>query len=141
MKKMPELTPEEQVIERRHSRTTMRATWIGMAASTVAILGFVLPAVSWFARPAIVALLSDAVSAQVQDQIDTQIEAKTKPLNAGFKAILQQNVNRLKREIAELERRDRSDGLNEIETRTLTDKRIDLEGQQAALKAIEEAEG
>lgn len=141
MAKKPELTAEEQVIERRHSRTQMRATWIGMAASTVAILGLVLPSVTWLFRPAVIALLSEAVSAQVEQKIDDKIEARTKPLNAGFKAIIKQNVNRLRREIAELERRDRSEGLNQIETRTLADKRGELEEQQEALRAIEDAEG
>lgn len=89
-------------------------------------------------------LLTDVVQAEVSGQVtqtvDTKLNEKVRPLNEGFKALLQQQINRLKREIAELERKQRAEGLTAQETRDLTDKRIDLNGQEAALRAIKEAE-
>jgi hypothetical protein len=75
------------------------------------------------------------------DDIDRKIERRLQPLNVGFKAIIQQNVENLQRDIARMEfRRDSTDSWTVEDAADLAQKRIDLANQREALTSIRAAE-
>lgn len=118
------------------SRDERKSIGISSIASIVGVCAVVLP-VGWFlVKPA----LADSIADQMKGTIDSAVQAKIQPLNVGFKAILQQNIDRLRRDIDQLENKQRSGALTEQELRNLSDKRIDLDGQRAALDGIMRAE-
>lgn len=83
-------------------------------------------------KKGIVSVMSDAMAGEITKQVQTQVA----PLAAGFKVILQQNIDRLRREIGALEFKERTGTLTADEARLLDDRRIELDGQKAALDAI-----
>lgn len=131
-----ELSPDEVAAERRHSHTTYRASLLATLASTIAIAGFVGPLLLWVGRPAVVAVMAEAMSPAVHAQVRRQLT----PVHEGLKVIIANNIATLEDDIAELERRDRAAGLDELDTQKLTRRRRELRSQQQALSAIASAE-
>ena len=122
----------DQGAKTRHRKSVLLSTVV----STIAICGGIAP-VAWVVlSPWFVGVLSTAMADEIKDQVKAQIA----PLNAGFKAIIQQNIDRLRREIEALEFRSRTNIMTPEEARELADKRIELDGQRAALNAIEASE-
>lgn len=118
----------DQGAKTRHRKSVLLST----VASTLGICGVIAP-VAWIVlSPWLVGVLSTAMADEIKDQVKQQIA----PLNAGFKAILQQNIDRLRREIEALEFKSRSGTMTADEARDLADKRIELDGQRGALAAI-----
>ena len=122
--------------ELRHRRTQTRATIYGTIASVLAICGVLGPILLLITRPLLVEVMAAAMAPTVQAQVKRQ----TEPLAAGFKVLIQQNIDRLRREIAELEQKARNNTMTPDEAREVEDKRIELDGQRAALAAIVSAE-
>ena len=108
---------------------------ITMAASLLGMLVIIAPIAWTLVRPVLVASISEAMADDVAKSIDEEVE----PLTNGFKAIVQQNINQLRREIARMEDRKRKDPEHWTTTDTddLVNLRIALEGQQKALRALE----
>lgn len=93
------LTPEEEEVDRRHSRTTRRASILATLTSTFAIVGVVGPAVLYISRPLLVGMLAEALAPTVNAQIKEQIA----PVNEAFKVILRQQIDSLQEDVDRLE--------------------------------------
>lgn len=109
---------------------------VSTIASLVAVSAIVLPGAWYLVKPA----LAKEVAGELTLVVEQTVQKKLAPLNVGFKAILQQNIDRLRREISVLENKQRAGALTDQEVRDLVDKRIDLDGQIEALSGIREAE-
>lgn len=131
-----DLTPEEQDLENRHRKTTVKASVIATLGSTVALAAAIFPAVAFFGRPAIIGAIAEGMAPIVNAQVAQQLT----PVNEGVKAIIRSRVAQLEDEIAELERRDRIEPLDAAETQRLTSKRRELRDQQNALRVITNTE-
>jgi TRAP-type C4-dicarboxylate transport system permease small subunit len=115
-------TKEER---RRHIVSTM---------STFAAL-FPLAIAAWFlVKPALVSSISGAMAAG----IDQKITLVAAPLVAGMAALLQQNINDLRREIGKLEHEQQYDphAFTSEQAAELITLRIDLDAQRRALNAM-----
>jgi hypothetical protein len=119
------------------SRDERKSIGISAIASIIGMCAIVLPVGWYLVKPAV----ADSVAAQLTDVVEQTVQKKLQPLNVGFKAILQQNIDRLRREIGALENKQRSGALTDQEARDLIDKKIDLDGQVSALQGITRAEG
>jgi hypothetical protein len=111
---------------------------ISSAASVVAVLAVLAPAVWFLAKPVLVSSISTAMA----DGMEEKIDKKLAPMNNGFKAIIQQNINRLRRDISRLEyiRQAEPQKWTPQMSDDLTNMQIDLDGQLMALDAIRAAE-
>lgn len=119
------------------SKDERKSIGISAVSSIVGVCAVVLPVGWYLVRPA----LADSLAAQMTGKIESTVQQKLIPLNTGFKAILQQNIDRLRRDIDALENKARSGPLTNDEVRELSDKRIELDGQRQALAGIIAAEG
>jgi hypothetical protein len=118
------------------SKEERKSIGISAMASIVGMSAIVLPVGWYLVKPAV----AKDVAAELSATVETTVQKKLAPLNVGFKAILQQNIDRLRREISVLENKQRAGALTDQEVRDLIDKRIDLDGQIDALAGIREAE-
>jgi len=113
---------------------------IGLSAlASVVAMCAVLGPVSWYVvKPLLVASVSTAMA----EDLDETIDNKLMPLNAGFKAILQSNINGIRRQIAALEyhREQFEDDWTAVDAQQLAQLYIDLDAQQSALRAVRSAE-
>lgn len=118
------------------SKDERKSIGISAVAAIVGMCAIVLPVGWWLVKPA----LAESLSEQLTTQMEQTVAKKIAPLNAGFKAVIQQNIDRLRREIATLENKARTAPLSDQEARELIDKRIELDGQLAAIAEIRAAE-
>lgn len=118
------------------SKEERKSIGISAIASIIGMCAIVLPIGWYLVKPAIAKEMAE----ELTDVVEQTVQKKLGPLNVGFKAILQQNIDRLRREISVLENKQRAGALTDQEARDLIDKRIDLDGQIAALSGIREAE-
>ena len=91
--------------------------------------------VGWYmARPVLVSSVATAMAGDIEETIDKKLA----PIAGGFTAIVQQNINRLRRDISRLEFIQMNEPANwTIQMADdLTDMRIELDGQEAALNAM-----
>jgi hypothetical protein len=109
---------------------------VSVIASLVAMAGVLGPAAWFLVKPA----LAQSVAEELSGVVEATVQKKLAPVNAGFKAILQQNIDRLRREIAAIENKGRLGPLTDQEARDLIDKRIELDGQIDAITSIRNAE-
>jgi hypothetical protein len=74
------------------------------------------------------------------NDIDQRITAVAAPLATGMKALLQQNINDLRRDIGKLEHQQQSDPhiFTSEQAAELITLRIDLDAQRQALNAMRE---
>jgi phage terminase Nu1 subunit (DNA packaging protein) len=113
-----------------------RTVGISVIASLVAMAAVLLPSAWFLVKPA----LAQSVAEELTGVVEQTVQKKLAPMNAGFKALLQQNIDRLRREIAILENKAHAGPLPEQDARDLIDKRIELDGQIAAITSIRQAE-
>lgn len=118
------------------SKDERKSIGISAVAAIIGMCAVVLPVGWYLVRPA----LAQSLSAELTAQMEQTVQKKLAPMNAGFKALLQQNIDRLRREIAALENKGRLAPLTDQEARDLIDKRIELDGQIAAITSIRNAE-
>ena len=105
----------------------------GAVLSVAASLVVVVPAIWFVIQPLLLSSLNTAMAQETREIV----KAEVAPLSAGFTVIIQQNILRLRKEIAQLERRQRlPEGLTREETDTLVDLRSQLEAQQMALAEL-----
>lgn len=109
--------------------------FISMAASTVAMLGVILPAGWFLVKPVLMASVSTAMATDIQEAVQTEIQ----PIKTGVEAIIQSNINRIRRQISTLEHRRDTDPerWTSEDAGHLTDLKIDLDGQKRALAAVQ----
>lgn len=94
-------------------------------------------AVGWFiVQPLMVSQISVAMAGEIQDAIETE----TRPIIGAFEAIIQSDVNRLKRVISRLEYKEehKPDDWTQVDSDRLSDSRIELETFQKALRELED---
>ncbi len=97
---------------------------------------FTLAGMGWFIlQPVMLSQLSTAMAGEIQDAIELQ----TKPIIGAFEAIIQSDVNRLKRVIARLEFKEEHKPIEwtEADSDRLSDSKIELETFQKALRELE----
>lgn len=99
MKDKQPLSPEEEEVDRRHAKTTRKASILATLTSTLAIVGVVGPAVLYVSRPLLVAMLAEAMAPTVNAQIKQQIA----PVNEAFKVLLRQQIDTLQEDVDRLE--------------------------------------
>jgi hypothetical protein len=90
---------------------------------------------AWFlVKPALVASISMAMA----EGIDQKITLVAAPLVAGMQALLQQNINDIRREIGKLEHAQQYDphAFTSEQSAELITLRIDLDAQRRALAAM-----
>ena len=120
------------------SKDERKSIGISAVASIIGMCAVILPVGWYFVKPALAASISTVMAEDIEEKIDR----KLMPLNAGFKAILQQNIEQIQRNIARLEYRQSQDPNWSVqEASDLAQMRIDLSNQRAALTAIRDAEG
>jgi len=119
------------------SKDERKSIGVSALASIIGMCGILAP-VGWYViKPTLVA----AVSTAMAEDIQSSIEHKLEPLNAGFKAIILQNINSKRRLIAAMEfRRDTGDMWTAADATQLAQLQIELDGQIAAYQAIVAAE-
>lgn len=82
-------------------------------------------------------LLVDSIGVAMAQETTEIVKAEVSPLKAAFSVTIQQTILRLQKEIAQLERKQRTaDGLTAEETNTLVDLRAQLQAQEMALEAL-----
>jgi hypothetical protein len=116
------------------SKDERRSIGISAVASIVGMCGILAP-VGWYVvKPTLVASVSSAMA----DELDSKIAQQVAPLNQGFKAIIQSNINNIRRAIARMEfaRDDPETPWTAQQADDLAQLTIDLAAQQAALDAI-----
>lgn len=118
------------------SKEERKSIGISAIASIVGMCAIVLPVGWYLVKPAV----AKEVAEELTNVVEQTVQKKLAPMNAGFKALLQQNIDRLRREIAALENKARVAPLTDQEARDLIDKRIELDGQLAAITSIRAAE-
>jgi len=125
--------PMDSDQRRRHRQTVTIST----LSSVIGICVVILPAAAWFGKGTVINLLSDAMAGEIQQQVRHQVA----PVNAGLKALIQNNIAELEDEIADLEYRQQHDAeWSAGDARTLATKRRRLSAQREALSAIKAAE-
>lgn len=108
---------------------------VSTSASLVALAVVVLPIAWYIVQP----LLVSSVSAAMASDIESTMDRKIAPITGGLKAIIQTNINRLRRTISTHEyRRDSSPTTwTQADASELTNLEIDLDGQVIALRAMQ----
>lgn len=106
---------------------------IGALLSTVVSIGAVIPLVWFVVQPLLLRSINTAMAQETRAIVKEEIG----PLSTGFTVIIRQTILRLQKDIAQLERKQRSqDGLTADETNQLVDLRAQLEAQQMALQEL-----
>ena len=107
---------------------------LSVVASIVGMLAIGGPVGWYMARPVLVSSVATAMAGDIEETIDKKLA----PIAGGFTAIVQQNINRLRRDISRLEFIQMNEPANwTIQMADdLTDMRIELDGQEAALNAM-----
>jgi hypothetical protein len=106
---------------------------IGALLSTIVSVGAVVPLVWFVVQPLLLRSINTAMAQETREIVKEEI----KPLSSGFRVIIQQTILRLQKEIAQLERQQRTDiGLTAEETNRLVDLRAELDAQQMALAEL-----
>lgn len=123
------------------SKEEQKSIGLSALASVVAMCA-VLGPVGWYLiKPVLVTSVSTSMAEDLDDTIGEKLDAKLMPLNAGFKAVLQQNIASLRRQIADMEYREANDPeWTAQDAGSLAQLEIDLDGQIAAYRAILRAE-
>lgn len=116
------------------SKDERRSIGISAVASIIGMCAILAPVGWYLVRPTLVS----AVSTAMADELDQKISQQVAPLNQGFKAIIQSNINNIRRQIARLEfaRDDPQTEWTVQMADDLAQLTIDLDAQQAALSAI-----
>ena len=74
---------------------------------------------------------------RMESHISQQVSEKTKPLNEAFKVILQQDINRIKWQIAQMEyRKSHDDSWSSEDARQLADLEIELKTLEQAKEEL-----
>ena len=107
-----------------------------ISISTIATLVPVLAAVWFVMQPVMVSQISDALA----DDMEEEIEEKTRPIKGAFNVLLQSDINRLKRNIARLERKQQHepDEWTEADAVRLADYKIELDAYEKAIDDLED---
>ncbi len=114
----------------------LKETGLNVSLSSVVSIA-TLGGMMWFIlQPLMVSQISTAMAGE----IETTIDEKTRPIIGAFEAILQSDINRLKRVIARLEYKEEHDSeeWTEADADRLSDSRIELEAFQEALREIKD---
>lgn len=104
------------------------------ASSLVTML--TLGGMGWFIlQPLMISQISTALAGEIEDQI----ENKTKPISNAFKVLLLSDINRLKRNIAVLERRTthEPERFSEGDAVRLADYKIELDAYEEAIDDLD----
>ena len=125
---------EDQPARQRHIKTITLST----VTSVLAICGILMPVAGLLFTPAIVDYLSAAMAGEIRGQVQEQVT----PVNAGMKALIENNIAELEDEISAMEYTSATQPqhFTALDASMLTTKKRRLRGQQAALQAIIEAE-
>jgi len=116
--------------------TEMVKQGMNISISSLVSMG-ALGSMLWFVmQPLMISQISVAMAGEIEDTIDT----KTRPIIGAFEAILQSDINRLKRTISRLEYKEehKPDDWTEADADRLSDSRIELEAFQEALREIKD---
>lgn len=106
---------------------------IGALLSTIVSVAAVVPIVWFVVQPLLLSSISTAMAQDTREIVKEEIA----PLSQGFRVIIQQQILRLQKEIAQLERKQRTnEGLTADETNHLVDLRAELAAQQMALAEL-----
>ena len=106
---------------------------IGALLSTGVSVGAVVPLVWFVVQPLLLRSINTAMAQETREIVKEEIA----PLSTGFRVIIQQTILRLKKEIAQLERQQRTqDGLTAEDTNRLVDLRAELDAQEMALAEL-----
>ena len=110
----------------------------GYRMSLSVLIGYLpLIPVFWFiVKPVLINAVSDAVAEDIQSQVKGEVG----PINNAFVALLQRDINKIKREIAALEHKheDSSQEWTELDARILADQEVDLAALTEALSALKD---
>lgn len=89
-------------------------------------------------KPAISAAFADEIKATVQNEIKATVQSEVSPIRGGLSVIIQSNIVKLKKEIAQLERLRAADPSKWTaeQADSLVDKQNELEAQQMALATL-----
>ncbi len=88
-----------------------------------------------FAKPVIIRSVSASMSEIITDTVKQQV----RPLNTAFVALLQRDINKVKKDIAALKyRQRRSDNWTANDASYLADLEIELDALHEAMKALKE---
>ncbi len=100
------------------------------ASSLVTML--TLGTMGWFIlQPLMISQISTAMAGEISDQI----ELKTRPISGAFKVLLQSDINRIKRNIARLEFREKHkpETWEDDDAQRLADYKIELDAFEDAI--------
>lgn len=122
-------------MQKIYTKTEATRHLVSTMGSVIAIAVVVLPAAWYVVRPTLVSSISVAMASDIEDSIDKKLA----PIEGGFIAIISQNIARLRREISAMEYRQMSvpQQWTPVDAADLTNLRIDLDGQETALRALQ----
>lgn len=107
----------------------------GYRMSLTVLIGYLpLIPVFWFlVKPVLV----NAVSVAVAEDIQFQVKAEVTPINNAFVALLQRDINKVRKEIATLKfRQSRQENWTVSDAEYLADLQIELEALREAMSAL-----
>ena len=108
---------------------------ISISLATIATWVPLIPLLWFVAQPILVSAVSEAMAEDIQQQVQQGVA----PLNMAFVAIIQSNIERLRRQIADMEfRRDNPppDDWTSEDAQQLVNLNIELDTQEDALEAL-----
>jgi hypothetical protein len=105
---------------------------INITLSTVVTLATVSAGMWAFGKP----WLMDEVGLALAQDIRDTVQEEIAPIKGGLQVIIAQTIIRLRKDIAQLERKQAAEGLSAEETNLLVDLRAELEAQVMALNAF-----
>lgn len=105
---------------------------INITLSTIVTLASVSGILWAFGKPLLMDSIGVALAQDIRDTVQDEIE----PIKGGLQVIIAQTIIRLRKDIAQLERKQSAEGLSSEETNLLVDLRGELEAQEMALAAF-----
>lgn len=110
--------------------TDLKQHGINISLSSIGAIIPILVFLWIFVQPALV----NSIAADLDDKISAQVTEKQVPLNNAFKAILQSDINKLKKQIAQLEFKE-----SHSPDEWTSDDADELASTKIQLQALEEA--
>jgi len=121
---------------KEEKRADLKERGIRIGINQIVTYATLVPIFWFIAQPIIV----DALAEDIKSVVQTEVSNEVTPINNAFVALLQRDINRTKREIADLEYDRDNDGENwtRADAEELADKEIELDALEEAKEALTE---
>lgn len=114
--------------------STVKERGINVTLSTITALLAIIPAAWFVGKPLLVGSISEAIA----DDVETEVEEQIAPVQTAFKVIILNDINLLKKNIAqyEFEEEHEPDSWTEEDARKLAEAKITLAAFEEAYREL-----